>query len=172
MKYLIVLFSAFIFNIGNSAFAATPSQASIEKLLADTESDKILAAIQQQVDSMMQNTMQQAMQGAAASPDRQKILDDFKKKSMAAIDEQLDNDKLKSIYIQIYSENFSQDEVDQLVAFYESPTGKMFVAKMPLVAQKSMSLMQEKMVPVLQSIQRAANEMKTQLDALAQNPAK
>ncbi|HSY27451.1 MAG TPA: DUF2059 domain-containing protein [Burkholderiaceae bacterium] len=170
MKYLVVLFSTFIFC--NATSAATPSQASIERLLTDTQADKILSSIQQQVNGMMQNTMQQALQGQAVSPEQQKILDDFRQKSIAAFSEQLDFDKLKSTYIQIYSESFSQAEVDQLIAFYESPTGKMFVAKMPLVMQKSMSLMQQKMGPLMQQIQQDAKEMKEQLDALKQNPPK
>jgi len=170
MKYLAVLFSAFVFT--NAACAAPPSQASIEKLLVDTQADKTLTSIQQQIDSMMQNTLQQATQGQPVSPDQQKILDAFRQKSTAALKEQLDYDNLKSTFVQIYAESFSQDEVDQLIAFYEGPTGKMFVAKMPIVMQRSMTLMQQKMAPMLQIIQQAAKEMKEQLDALKQAPAK
>ena len=155
-----------------TASASTPSQASIDKLLAVTEADKILKSIEQQANAMMQNTMQQALQGQLASPEQQKILDDFKNKTLAAINEQLDISQLKSIYVRVYSENFSQEEIDQLIAFYESPTGKMFVAKMPTVTQKSMALMQEKMGPVLQEMQQSAREMKMQMDALRQNGSK
>jgi hypothetical protein len=170
MKHLAILLCAFVFN--SVAFAAPPSQASIEKLLADTQADKTYTSIQQQIDSMLQHTLQQATQGQFISPEQQKILDAFKQKAMTMIEAQLNYDNLKSTYIQTYNENFSQEEIDQLIAFYESPTGKMFVAKMPSVTQKSMALMQQKIGPVLQQLQQAAKEMKEQLDAVKQVPAK
>jgi hypothetical protein len=170
MKQLAVLLSAFVF--GGAAFGAPPSQASIEKLLVDTEADKTLTSIQQQLDGMLQNTVQQATQGQPVSPEQQKILDAFKQKATATIKAQLDYNSLKNTYFQTYNESFSQEEVDQLIAFYESPTGKMFVAKMPAVTQKSMALMQQKIGPTLQQLQQAAIEMKDQLDALKATPAK
>jgi len=170
MKQLAVLLSAFVFC--GVAFGAPPSRASIEKLLADTEADKVLAAIQQQIDGMLQNTVQRATQGREVSPEEQKILDAFKQKATAAINAQLDYDNLKNTYIQTYSESFTQEEVDQLIAFYESPTGKMFVAKMPSVTQKSMTLMQQRIGPTIQQLQQAAKDMKDQLDALKAAPAK
>ncbi|HXA47409.1 MAG TPA: DUF2059 domain-containing protein, partial [Burkholderiaceae bacterium] len=74
------------------------------------------------------------------------------KKSIALRDEQLNLDHLKSIYIQVYSEYFSQEEIDQLIAFYESPTGIMCITKIPLATQQSVLLMQQKIGPMLQTM--------------------
>jgi hypothetical protein len=170
MKYSILFFCTLCFC--TATFAATPTSASVEKLLAVTEVEKLLESVQQQVDGMLKNTMEQATQGETVSPAEQKILDTFRQKSVATINDQISFDKLKAIYVQIYSESFSQEEIDQLIAFYESPTGKMFVAKMPLVMQKTMAVMQQQMAPMLKSIQQSAKEMKEQLDALKQKPGK
>ena len=170
MKHLVSLVCLVCFSCMVSAAPASP--ASIEKLLLLTNSAETISAINRQVDGMLKNTITQAMQGKTASPELQKILDDFESKTSAIIKEQLSYDKLKPTYVQIYSETFSQDEIDQLIVFYQSPTGKMFVSKMPMVTQKSMVLMQQQMAPMMQKIQQAAGEMKSQIDALKQAPAK
>lgn len=60
---------------------------------------------------------------------------------------------MKSMYLQIYSKSFNQEEIDGLIAFYNSPSGIAFVNKIPLIMQKSMTLTQERMGPMIQKIE-------------------
>jgi len=53
-----------------------------------------------------------------------------------------------------------------LTAFYQTPTGKMLLAKMPLATQRSTALLQQRVTPMFYRMQQAAAEMKQQLDAL------
>jgi uncharacterized protein len=62
----------------------------------------------------------------------------------AMLREEMTWDKLRPVYVQIYQESFTQEEIDGLIAFYESPAGFAFVEKMPFVMQKSMSIMQSR----------------------------
>jgi hypothetical protein len=59
---------------------------------------------------------------------------------------------------QIYQESFTQEEIDGLIAFYESPAGVAFVEKMPFAMQKSMSIMQSRMAPMMEKIKAAMKE--------------
>jgi uncharacterized protein len=59
---------------------------------------------------------------------------------------------LRPLYVQVYQETFTQEEIDGLIAFYESPTGIAFVEKMPVVMQKSMSMMQSRMAPMMEKV--------------------
>jgi uncharacterized protein len=43
----------------------------------------------------------------------------------------------------IYARNFSADELRQVTAFYRSPIGQRFLAKMPTIAQESMTMGQK-----------------------------
>ena len=52
----------------------------------------------------------------------------------------------------------TQEEVDGLIAFYESPAGQAYIAKMPAVAQKSMAPMQNPMIPMIRKLQASAEE--------------
>jgi hypothetical protein len=154
------------------ASAAPPSPESVEKLLKVTDVEKLTSSIQQQFDGMLKSAMTQAAQGQPATPEEQEILDNFRKKSMAIFKDAISFDKIKGMYVQIYSESFTQDEINQLIAFYESPTGKMFVSKMPAVMQKSMGLVQQLMPPMMQKIQQAAKEMQAQMEALKAKQSK
>ena len=79
--------------------------------------------------------------------------------------------KLKPMYVEIYTTNFTQEEIDGLISFYESPAGKAFVAKMPAVVQAIMAEMPKRMRPMMQKMEQVGKEMQEELEAL-KNKAK
>ncbi len=66
--------------------------------------------------------------------------------------------KLQPIYVNIYQESFTQEEIDGLIAFYRSPAGDALVKKMPLVLQKSMGAMQGMLGPMAEKMKAAMQE--------------
>jgi hypothetical protein len=76
----------------------------------------------------------------------------------AMLREEMTWDKLRPLYVQIYQESFTQEEIDRPIAFYESPAGVAFVEKMPFVMQKSMSIMQSRMAPMMEKMKAAMKE--------------
>jgi hypothetical protein len=66
---------------------------------------------------------------------------------------------MKAAYLAIYRQNFSQEEVDSLITFYQSPTGKMFLKKMPMVTQDSMRATVELMEPISARIKESSAEL-------------
>jgi len=42
--------------------------------------------------------------------------------------------------IPVYEENFTDDDIRQLIAFYQSPIGKKMIEKMPVIMQQSMQI--------------------------------
>ncbi len=47
-------------------------------------------------------------------------------------------DELVDLIVPVYDRNLTQDDVKQLIRFYESPTGKKFVSVLPKLTQESM----------------------------------
>jgi hypothetical protein len=119
-----------------------------------------------QMDEMMKNAMQQALQGQTVTPKQQKVIDDMQTKTVAVLKEELNWESLEPLYIQIYSESFSQEEIDGMLTFYETPAGQALIKKMPVVMQKSMVEMQKRMGTLMQKLQKiqqdALSELKTQ----------
>jgi hypothetical protein len=42
--------------------------------------------------------------------------------------------------IPVYEQNFTDDDIQQLIAFYQSPVGKKMIDKMPVIMQQSMQI--------------------------------
>jgi uncharacterized protein len=134
------------------AHSAAPSPDSVEKLLVDARVEKLLDAMLASVDQSMRQSMVATMQGRQLSPEQQRVIDEAPAKFAQVLREEMTWDKMRPIYVQIYQESFTQEEVDGLIAFYESPAGVAFVEKMPVVMQKSMSIMQSRMAPMIEKI--------------------
>ena len=156
------LYIACALLICSAARAAVPSNESLEKLLVVTGSEKMVAAVQGQMEQAMKAGMAQAFKNQKLDAEAQQTAEALGKRITADLQEELSWDKLKPIYLQVYSEAFTQEEIDGLIAFYDSPAGKAYVAKMPVVMQKTMVLMQQRIGPMMQkmqvSIQAAAQE--------------
>ncbi|MDK2126973.1 DUF2059 domain-containing protein [Parachitinimonas caeni] len=145
-----------------SALAAPPSDKSVEKLLEVTQTKRLVDSISNQVNGMIKPMFTQMMDAQNLPPEKRKdaeqYMDSFAKKMAVIIKDELTWDKYKPIYVKIYKESLTQEDVDGLITFYQSPTGKVVIEKMPLLMQKSVAETQQRMGPMMQKIQKAAEE--------------
>ena len=156
-----------------SAHAAQPTPESIERLLALSNSDKMMDAMKPQMGAMMKAGIDQAMGGRQPSAEEQRIIDKFVAKASAAMGDELSMEKFKPMFLEIYSANFTQEDVDGMIAFYQSPAGQALITKMPLVMQSIMSSMPKRMAPMVEKMKQASEEMRAEFEALkkANKPA-
>jgi uncharacterized protein len=141
-----------------AALAAPASVESIERFLKLTEAQKNLEAAQQYSEQMMKESLREQNQRRTLSPDAQNRMRDAMEKSAKAMREEMSWANMKPMMVRIYAESFTQEEMDGLIAFYESPAGKAFTKKMPMVMEKSMMLMQERAGPMMQRMESAMRE--------------
>jgi hypothetical protein len=64
---------------------------------------------------------------------------------------------------QIYKQNFSDKELKDMLAFYQSPTGQSMLEKMPIVTQESMQASQRMMTNVMPKINALTEEMSKEM---------
>ena len=158
---------AFAF-VGTTFFANAnaPTPQSIDQVLTLTQAEKILAGIKPQVTAMMKAGIDQALKDRTPSAEEQKVLDNYVAKSTNIMSEVLTMDRLRPLYVQLYTDYFTQEDIDGLIVFYQSPAGKSMITKMPQLTQGLMAAMPKLMAPMLEQIQAAANQMATELEAL------
>lgn len=132
------------------ALAAEPSDASVEKLLVLSNAQAVTDSAFANLEANIQRGVQQANAGKTVTEAQQRVLDDVTKKAAQIIREELNWATLKPMFVQIYKENFSQEDIDGLNDFYNSQAGRAYVAKMPLVMQKTMVIVQDRVGPVMQ----------------------
>jgi hypothetical protein len=143
-------------------YAAEPSQESIEKLLKVTQTQKMVEQMIPQIEGMMKSVADKEIDAQNLPPEQsaeaKALSASITKKVIPILRDQLSWGNLKKIYIPIYRESFTQEEIDGLIAFYSSPAGNALVVKMPIVAQKSMAATQQLIVPMMQQMQKAVAE--------------
>ena len=140
------------------AHCAPASQESIDRLLVDAKVEKMLDTMLVNIDQVMRRSMDASTQGQPLSPEQRRVVDATTTKFVQVMRDEMTWDKLRPLYVQIYQESFTQEEIDGLIAFYESPAGVAFIEKMPVVMQKSMSIMQSRMAPMLEKMKAAMKD--------------
>jgi uncharacterized protein len=147
-----------------NAQAAPASQESVENLLTVTKTESMMDSMYSGMEQMMRQGMRQSTAGKPVSPEQQRYFDALPAKFVAVMRDEMNWQKMKPMYVQIYRESFEQDEVDGLLAFYASPAGQALINKMPVVMQKSVAVSQsliESFVPKMtKAIQDAMAEAK------------
>jgi hypothetical protein len=153
MKRKLALF--LLVAVSLPAVAAPPTQESLETLFRLTNSEASLVAIYETFDAQMRSAAQPMLDKSSTTTDQRMALFRGLSRAKQLIRTEFTVDTVHAQFNQIYSEVFTQEEVDGLIAFYSSPAGKAFVAKMPIVTSKSMQIGQsqvERFLPKLMAI--------------------
>jgi hypothetical protein len=127
------------------AQAAPASQASVEKTLDLMHAEQSVQAIWGPVEANMRQTIARSHGNTPATPEQQANEDRMIKRAMDVMHQEMNWQKMKPQYVKLYEDTFSQEEIDGLNAFYTSKAGQAYLAKMPLLMQHSMQLMQVQM---------------------------
>ncbi len=61
-------------------------------------------------------------------------------------------DKIRPQLVRLYSETYSAEEIDGILAFYESPAGRALLDKRPVIMSKTMALMMPEMQRLVKEI--------------------
>ncbi len=135
--------------------AEPPTVESVEALLVATKSESIMESVNANMENSLRQGMAQTLAGKKITPHLQRFLDNAPRQFAEAMKEEMSWATLKPMYVQLYQESFTQEEVDGLVAFYNSPAGAAFVDKMPLVQQKTLVLVQSRVAPMMEKMRIA-----------------
>ncbi len=142
------------------------SDASIRQLFELTQPQRLLKVMSTRLDESFDAGVKAALGDRQPPPELQAILDEQKAKLIALLREYLDWSRFEPMMIEVYSDTFSQREVDAMVAFYRTPEGRSMLEKLPLVTQKSMQLAQARMRDLTPRVAEIQRETLARLKAL------
>ncbi|TAA26832.1 DUF2059 domain-containing protein [Pseudoxanthomonas winnipegensis] len=168
-----ILAAALLYAVAVAALAAPAapapeapaSEASVRELLQVTDVRAMMRSMEDQVRATVGQSMQHAVQGQALNDAQRAILDRTGKQMVDVMLEQMRYDVMEPEYIRLYTESFSQADVDGMLAFYRSPAGQSMLKKMPGLMKNSMVLIQQRMQLLMPQIQKLQSEMVEQLRA-------
>ena len=143
------------------SFASPAKQETIDKLFDVTHSAQVMDGVYGQMDSMF-GQMAAQMQ----VPETQKpIMDKFFKKYSIMMREEMSWEKLKGPMSNAYAQVYSDEELKDIIKFYQSPAGKKMVEKMPELTKASMVMVQELMKGFMPKMQVLQKELQDELKA-------
>ena len=98
--------------------------------------------------------------------DKDKLPPDFEARTNKLIDDYLRQfpwDEILQSMVPVYQKHFTKGDIDQLVAFYLSPTGQKLLKELPAITSESMQamlpLMQQQIEKMTRQLQQQAAEM-------------
>jgi len=146
-----------ILSLATIAAAAPAGEKSIKQLLAVTETHKIADSVLARMNAQMNNFVQTSLKGNNPTAKQQKAISKMKDRMVAVIREELSWEKLEPMYIRLYKETFTEEEVAGMLKFYKTPAGRAVIKKMPTLMQNIMQESQKIIVgattPRIQKIQ-------------------
>ncbi|MEJ2361652.1 MAG: DUF2059 domain-containing protein [Gammaproteobacteria bacterium] len=154
----ILKYSLLVFLFSSSvAMAAPASDSSVKQLLSVMHSRQLLDGMRSRVGGVMDNAAKQALGGKKPTAKQEKAIKRMKSRMVALMQKTLSWKKLEPVYIRLYKQSFTDQEVKGMLAFYKTPTGQAVIKKMPGLIQQTMREIQKMtygMMPQMQKIQK------------------
>jgi uncharacterized protein len=135
-----------------AARGGPPSDESILKMMNSLQLQATLDQTVTQLDAGMKTGLKQLIAGKELSPLQTAELGQLQTRMSATIRDELAFAKVKDIYLQVYRQLFTQEEVNGINAFVATPAGKAMIEKLPQATLKAGPLLQARMAPIAQKI--------------------
>ena len=128
--------------------------AKAEALIQLTQNDQMMKSFLEPMKGMLSAQMDKA----GVPPEKRAKTSEMQGRIMALVAEHLN--KTKPALVKIYSDTYTEEEMDGILAFYKSAPGQALLQKMPQVMQRSMPVMMQLMVDLQPEIKKMVGELK------------
>ena len=148
-----------------AAMAEPASESSIKQLLQVTQSQKLVDGMRGQFDSLMNNSITQALNGKTPNAKQKQAIDNMKNKMLTLMQGELAWAKMEPLYIRLYRESFTEEEVAGMLAFYKTPAGQAVILKTPALMQRTMLDLQKKIADIAPKMEKIQESFATEMSA-------
>lgn len=161
MSRLPAFCAALILTCGSAQVLADAKShaADAERFLLLARADKLAVPVYAQVQQMFA----QRFAESNAPQSEKAVLETYQAQANAALQQAVGWDKLKPDMVKLYTSNFNEQEMKDLIRFYESPLGKKVLEKMPTLTAQSAQLTQGKLEAAVPKVNQLLAEMTTKL---------
>lgn len=136
------------------ALAAPPSDADINRLLAASRAQSMLDTMLPQIEAMQRQQFQQVAQQRQLDATQQAQLQRIEQRTSQTVRQALSWKELRPMYVDLYKQTFSKEDVLAMAEFYESSAGQSLLDKTPALMQNVMVAIQAKMQPLFVDLQK------------------
>ncbi|MGE8359109.1 DUF2059 domain-containing protein [Pseudomonas sp.] len=133
--------------------------ADAEQFLQLARADKLAVPVYAQVQQMFA----QRFAESGAPQNKQAVLESYQAKANTALDQAVGWDKIKPDMVKLYTSNFTEAELQELITFYKSPLGQKVLQKMPTLTAESAQLTQTKLEAAVPQVNKLLADMTAEL---------
>ena len=138
-------------------------RAKVEEMIHITKMDQMMSQIMDQMSERMKTMTSQQTANLDMSADKRKVFDDYQAHIHQIMADSISWEKMRPLIVAIYSETYTDEELDGILAFYRTPAGQALIAKSPQLLAKTMDLVQKQMLDIQPKIQQATEEFTHQM---------
>ena len=143
---------------------AASHKADAERFLKLASADKMTVPVYHQVQQMFAQRFAEAPDAAS----KRAVLESYQAKANAALDRAVGWEKIKPMMIELYTSQFNEQEMQQLIAFYQSDLGKKVLQSMPMLTAQSAQITQAQLENAVAEVNQLLDQMSAELGVSAQ----
>jgi hypothetical protein len=147
----------------------TSKMAKVEEFFKVAKLDQLSAQIMKQVVEQINSGMMQQMTRVTLTQDQQAQLASFNEKAAKIVTSSMSWDKLEPEYAKIYAAAYTEQQLDDILAFYKSSTGQVMVEKNPVLLKQSQDVAKQHLAAAMPDLQKLMKDYTAQISAAAQS---
>ncbi|GAB3511795.1 DUF2059 domain-containing protein [Pseudoxanthomonas daejeonensis] len=128
------------------AAAAAPDDARLQRLFELTNVEQDYARVLGQMEAMQRDLIQGALP-ADTAPERRAQLQQFFEEQQAEMRQILAWEKMLPLYLEVYRQTYDVQDIEAMIAFYETAAGQRMIERQPALLQNLMSAIVRVMEP-------------------------
>lgn len=150
----LLLAAALMLGSASLAAASPPSDSDINRLLAASRAQNMLDAMLPQMEAMQAQQFAQITEKQSLTPEQKAGLQRIQQRTSQTLRQALAWSQMRPMYVDLYKQSFSKEDVLAMAEFYESPAGQSLLDKTPALMQNLMIAIQQKMTPLMADLQK------------------
>ncbi|RYE73737.1 MAG: DUF2059 domain-containing protein [Oxalobacteraceae bacterium] len=148
-----------------TALAAPPTDADIDRLLKASRAESMLNAILPQMEEMQRQQFEQITAGKDLTAEQKADVARIQSRTNEIVRKTLSWEEMRPVYVDVYKKTFTSQDVKAISKFYESPAGQSLLDKTPALMQNVMVAIQQKIIPMMESLQSELKESTKEMPA-------
>ena len=136
--------------------------AKVQEFFKVAKLDQLSTQVMKQAMDEVNSGMTQQLLGVKLTADQQKSYDELNQKAQAIVSNALSWDKLEPDYEKLYAAAYTEPQLDDILAFYKSPTGQVMVEKTPVLIAQAKTLTQQRMMEAIPQLQQLMKDFAAQ----------
>jgi hypothetical protein len=146
-------------------------RAKVEELMSTMHVDKMMGQMMDMAKAQVQQSAA-GMPGAdSMTPAQKKIYEDFQQKSLDLVMQSVSWKSIEPEIVKLYTDTFTEQEIDGIVAFYKSPSGQAMLNKTPQLMTGMMQFMQGRIGDLQPKVKALTDQFAKDMAAAGPSPA-